>query len=174
MPHSHRDDATNAAAVTHNRPGTYSLRTLFIVTAVIALILGLIVAAQRALEPNRGPVEDRNEWPAPLYKVLAAVGSADLDIEPVRVYRIQSFMDRHYYWKLRGSPELIQLMVSQWGLRPGTSNDVSHFWNRWPDDWETVDRNGRLSWLANYGNKSDNYIVMIDGDVVYVYYYFNF
>ena len=85
-------------------------------------------------------------------------------------------MDRHYYWKLRGSPELIQLMVSQWGLRLGTSSDVSHFWNRWPNDWEVVDRKGRLSWLANYGNKSDNYIyiVMIDGDSVYVYYWFNF
>jgi hypothetical protein len=173
MSHSQRGDATDAPAVTHNRPGTYSLRTLLIVTAVVAAILGLIVAALKTIEQPHGPIGDRDDWPAALHRLLAAADSAKLNVEPVRVYYFRDW-DFHYYWKLRGSPELIKLMVMQWGLRHGTSSDAIHFWRTWPNDWEVVDRNGRWSWLAKYGNKGDNYIVMIGGDVVYVYYYFNF
>jgi hypothetical protein len=154
----------------------YSLRTLFVLTGMMALILGLLVAVRQALVGPRGPVEDRAQWPGPLQHLLVQASEAQINVEPVRVYCIHDFIDRYYFWRMDASPELVALMVSEWGLRPGTQSDVDRFWQCWPSHWETPNGHGPQKCLANWGNKSDNFIVMVDGSsaVVHVYYWWNF
>ena len=95
------------------------------VTGIVALFLGCVVAVRQMFSGGpRGPVEERAEWPQPLQDLLLQASGAQIDIEPVRVYRIQDFTERYYFWRMKASPQLIALMVSEWELRPGTQTDV--------------------------------------------------
>ena len=107
--------------------------------------------------------------------MLVQASDAEINVEPVRVYCVNDFTERSYYWRMDASPQLIALMVSEWGLRPGTQSDLDRFWRQWPSDWETLNK-GRQKCLANSGHKSDNFIVMVDGSrpVVHGYYCFKF
>jgi hypothetical protein len=126
---------------------------------------------------SRGPVEDRAEWPEPLRAVLAKASLAKINVEPVRVFRIVDFTEKMYYWRMRSSPELITLMINEWQLKPGTKDELDRFWRlSWPSEWEVGARHGRETFLGNYQQPSDNFIVIANESepVLYGYYYFNF
>jgi hypothetical protein len=155
----------------------YALWATFVLAGIVVLILGFVVVVLLAFpEGPRGPVEDRAEWPKPLQDLLAKASGCQIDAEPVRIYCIQDFTERYYYWRMNASPQLIALMVSEWKLRPGTQTDVDRFWKRWPSDWETANTQGDQKCLANAGKPSDNFVVIVDGSrpFVYGFYWFNF
>src|SRR4029079_5246062 len=102
----------------------FSLRTLLVLTGIVALMLGAIIGARKIFESPRGPVNDRAEWPQPLQDLLNQASFSQINVEPVQVYCIHDFTERYHYWRLTASPSLTAWMTNAWGLRAGTQTDV--------------------------------------------------
>jgi hypothetical protein len=157
----------------------YCLWTFGALSGFALLILGLgqVALTFWALTgTSRGPVDDRDQWPQPLVKLLAKAASEDIEVEPVTVYLVQDFTEHYYFCRVAASPELVALMSSEWELQPVSQADVDRFRNKWPTEWQEVDFDGPQRCLANKGHKSESYIVIVDEakQVAYVFYYFNF
>jgi len=145
---------------------------------IALLTLGLLfpfLLVQIANNP-RGPIDDRGQWPQPLLELLANAATEDIQVEPVKVFMIQDFLEKYYFCRMAASPELVALISSKWDLKPGSQVDVDRFKSKWPTDWEAGDFSDQERCLANRGHKSDNYIVLVDEakQNAYVFYYFNF
>jgi hypothetical protein len=137
-----------------NPPSKHGCSQYAALAIIVALCLGLaltlgyavmIVMFTRALSAgsSRGSIEDRAEWPEPVRDLLAQASRAQIDVEPVRVYRIVDFTEKFYYWRMRSSPELIALMESEWQLKPGTQAELNAFLRGWPNGWEGGYQAGR-------------------------------
>jgi hypothetical protein len=163
---------------TGQRPFQFKLRSMLILTAMMAAVFGLVASCRNHLPKDpRGPVEDRAEWPISLSQFLADASAAGIDPEPVHVYLARvDWTERYYCWQMPSSPALLALMKQRWPLVPATSNDTTTFWRDMPAAWATRNTTNARSYLAWRRHPSDNLIVMIDGtaNVVYVWYWFNF
>jgi hypothetical protein len=163
------------------RPFQFSLRSMLVLMAGIAIIVALSVAACRKISEfsrgRHGPVKDRTEWDRPLQELLADAAGAEIQVEPVSVYLSHGgFWDYYYVWRMSASPELIALMTQRWGLGPATAGDIARFWQDMPPEWPTANTTSPKRYLAAYHPDADNFIVMIDdtAGLVYVWYWFDF
>jgi hypothetical protein len=72
----------------------FSLRTIFAITAILAVLLAAYMAWDRAerrffhavFVGKTGPVRSREEWPDPLKKIVAEAKEGDLDESTIQVY----------------------------------------------------------------------------------------
>lgn len=154
------------------------LAVLSIIGICFVLFAGLAVLSLLAFSTNgsRGPLEDRTQWPEPIQNLLAKAFREHIDVEPVAMYRTVDFTEKVYCWRMKSSPELIDLMTREWKLKPGTPAEVENFWGEWPHGWENGAKQNGQRLLGNYAKPSDNFIVIASDSqpVVYGYYYFNF
>ena len=145
---------------------------------VILLLLGGAILFSHALSAGdvRELVTDRGSWPQPVRELLAKAAEKHIDAEPVEVFRVREFTEDYYYWRMRSSPELVELMTDEWKLKRGTTADRDAFWERWPAEWKAGERRVGQRFLGSAQGKSDNFIVIASDSepVVYGFYYFNF
>lgn len=156
---------------------------VFIVLCAIVALMAVLAIGHTFLSysspfagRSRVVVEDRTEWPKPLRELLDEAVSAQIDAEPVKVFRLVDFTEEFFYWQMKSSPELIALMINDWKLKPGTKREIEAFWSQWPPELEKRSYESRQKFLGNYQRESDNFIVVVDeaSSVIYGYYYFNF
>ena len=154
----------------------YSLKSMLIATAIVAVLCAMVAAVKRSTPPSYdGPISDRLKWPESLIELLAQASEANIKCEPVRVYLVEN-ISRDYFIRMSGSPESVALMVQEWGLRPSTQSEVAYFDERWPKDWEKVNKRNNLKCLSNAPNTQDSYIVVIDESwqIAHVFYHWRF
>jgi hypothetical protein len=165
------------------RSGPYLLAAFLAIVAiaVVAGALRMWRSTMSSADP-RGPVASRDEWPAPIRRLLEDIHRADLKDEGFEVFRLGFLFDDSYFVRLRASQELMDLLKVKWGLSRIDNGDrlVEDFWARMPSAWradaEAVQPEYYASsgWLA--GDEGDLYVVMYHdaNPRVLVWYYFNF
>ncbi len=82
-----------------------------------------------------GPVTERSEFPMELQEFLEVAGREGIIVEELDVYcQVDGIWDEEYYWKMKASPELIDLAGSLWHLAPSDKSilQVQGSWQRVP------------------------------------------
>ncbi len=123
------------------------VRELLFVIAVLwgAAILPLSYAAyfiySWCVEPfsKEGPVTSPADFPKPLQDLLHEAEQKRIQIEQLEVYCWADFGDQEYYFQMRSSGDLVDLITKRWELSPVKQTHeglVSYFWQRIPPSWE--------------------------------------
>ena len=106
----------------------YSLRTLLIVTTVIALLLGLIVGYLNSMHaffhgfvagPPR-PMNSPEDWPRPLKDLVADAKHANVAVQELEVQCMCQGWEVEYIWRMRLTPGLVDFLRARWKLSAAT------------------------------------------------------
>lgn len=108
---------------TREATSQFKLRTLFVVTTVVAMLLGGCLLWDRAVNQliydfavgKTGPVESRDDWPEVLI-ALTRECPHSIEMDSVRVYCLCNGMDREYAISMEASPEVFDDVIRQWKL----------------------------------------------------------
>jgi hypothetical protein len=172
----------------------FRLRTVFIITAILAVLLSGYIACDRAwrgffdaiLVGKTGPVQSRDDWPEPLKVVLADAHEADLDERAIQVYCLCHGMDLEFVWRMDAAPGLLEHLEQQWKLArvshpnwailKGHSNLSGVATPQW---WSPKDDRETMFFVCPQTlarEKGDRFLVAFDPrrDVIFVHYWFNF
>ena len=171
----------------------FRLRTVFIITAILAVLLSAYSFLERAeqefaraLAGKTGPVNSRDDWPKPLKAILAEWEAGDLNERGIQVFCLCQGFDPEFVWRMDAAPGLLEDLKRRWTLtqvgRPnwpvlkGRSN-ISRIAT--PPWWSPKD-DGQTTFFACSqtlaGEKGDRFLVAFDPrqDVIFVHYWFNF
>lgn len=174
-----------------NRPRfQFRLRTIFICTTILAILLAAYLALDRAADQFLlgyiGPVESRDDWPTPLKAILAEAKEGDLDESAIQVYCLGQVFDPEYVWRMDAASGLLEQLKQRWKLA-----QINH------PNWPVLKGRGNLSGVATppwwspkddgettffvcprtlAGKKGDRFLVAFDGrqNVIFVHCWFNF
>ena len=105
------------------------LVSFFVVYPVCARF-GLAKAARGV-----GPITERSEFPDELQDLLAAAEREGIKIEELDVFcQYRGDLDEEWYWKMKASPELIELATSLWYLSASDKSisQIQGSWQRVP------------------------------------------
>jgi hypothetical protein len=143
----------------------------------------LAVAIRRASTSTLGVlVSSQTEWPEVLRELLEHAVQKHINVDQLQVYCISKGWDDEYYWQMKSSPQLLDLMNARWTLSRVDAKHamVRRFWERLPTNWDSLSQDAdpeffmSASWLA--GEKGNLYLVMHDKarGILVVRYYYNF
>lgn len=170
----------------------YRLRTLFWVTGILAVLLALYVAWDRAMDRffsdllvgETGPVESIDDWPRPLKELADETSLASPS--NIQIHCLCQGFDPEYVWKMPCDDESFAEIESRWRLSviPTPSTSVYRGFSQnsghpTPDWWNPTN----LTNVSYYacpqvlaGGKSDRFQVAYhaETDTLFVHYWFNF
>lgn len=177
------------------KPFQFTLRTLFVVLTVVALLLGLgIWAVDRVMHDffhavmvgKTGPVSSPEDWPKPLKELCDDAERAEWKVSVIQVHCLCQGFDPEYVWRMESTPGLLDYLKQKWELsrvtepmgvvRDGRSRlsgeRVPPWWN--PLESENAEFYVCKRTLAREG--SDRFQVAVDkkGGTIFVHYSFIF
>jgi hypothetical protein len=153
----------------------FRLRTLFVVTFAIAVLLAASVALFRSarVAMGHGPFADRSAWP----RALKAFGETDPRLlHGVRPYGLGDFIDHRSIWQISSDSPLLPHMLANSDLENASfaHPKVRELVDSLPYGWRAFDW-PRCTWYATpgYGSQhmegTDLYLIAIDpktGDAI--------
>ena len=172
----------------------FTLRTLLLLTTVIAAVLGSCIGwcrSQRSqyqayLARMTGPVISRDDWPLPLKEVLEVPEGVELDESAIQVYCLNRGFDPEFVWRMDATPGLLEHLKQQWRLTqvagPGSVmiQRKSRFSGIATPVWWSPKDDGDTMFFVNPNElereKSDRLQVAYDAkqQAIFVWYWFNF
>ncbi len=167
------------------RPFQFSIRSLFGLTFIVALLCSGFVVFRSIISAHWEPVENRSEWPMDLQYLLKDADQKRIKIEQIKVYDLKNrgaFSNVENFWRMESSPGLLDLLTESWDLLPINKNNMwaEKFNAKMPDDWRFPNQSNEVEYFASKrrleGGKSALYVVMNDKThkQIFVWYYFNF
>jgi len=180
-----------AAPQPERRAFQYSLRTLFIVTTVIALLLGLIVWYLNSMHAffhgfvagAPRAIESPEDWPRTLKELVTDAKQANVVVQGLEVQCMCRGWETEYIWRMQVTPGLVAFITARWKLSATTwpSDGVfcgaSHLsGDRTPAWWSPQEGGKTAYFVCNRSRASefgDHFQVGIDEDrqVIFVRYY---
>lgn len=180
--------------MTQGRPRfQFSLRVLFIVTAIAAVLVAGYVVINLAMHSffhailvgNTGPVPSPDDWPDPLKLLVNEPNGIDVDRSTIQVYCLCQGFDPEFIWRMDAAPGLFEHLKERWKLTP---TDYAN----WPGPRGKSSRSGVATppwWSPSVddttffvcsrslaGEKGDRFLVAFDRhrNTLFVHYWLNF
>jgi hypothetical protein len=174
-------------------PFQFRIRTLFIVTTVVGVLLAIFILWNRAMDRffhgifvgETGPVVFREQWPRPLIELIED-SSPSVAIESIKVFCLCQGFDPEYVWRMDGDSEMVSHLVERWRLTQvadpqspvfqGRSHNSGVAVPEWWKPWENSDSVYYLCPATLAGDKSDRFQVVFSESEksIYIHYWFNF
>ncbi len=172
----------------------FSLRTLFVLTAIASFLLAGYVLWNHAMKQffhdvlvgETGPVESCSDWPDPLRALVEKTNGLEIDQSTIRVYCLCQGFDPVYVWRMDVAPGSFEHIRDRWKLTQVTNPN-------WPilegrssisgvatPPWWTPKDDGSTSFFVCpqtlAGEKGDRFLVALDTrrNTIFVHYWFNF
>jgi hypothetical protein len=168
------------------KPFQFTLRSLLIFVFIVAVILSFLMTLKAMFDNlfavHWKPVADRSQWTRDLQDFIKDADQKNVKIEVVKVYNlVGGFWDDENFWLIKYSPELLELMCTNWSLSKTNRNTrwVEEAWGKMPDELKPKESDKielyiSAGWLKLA--ESDRYIVINDitSEHIIVWYYFDF
>ena len=170
----------------------FGLRTLFVVTTIVAVPFAGYVLWNRMMEEalhaflvgKTGPVTSRDDWPGPL-KELINEPEIKLNETTVQVHCLCQGWDPEYVWRMEAGPGVFEHIKNRWKLTATDANwhiykGFSHNSGEPTPAWWSPKQNAQTLFFACPrtlgGNKSDRFLVALDQEhgTIFVHYWYNF
>lgn len=158
---------------------------LFIVCTLLILGYQAVIFVVTAVSWSSGsqpqPLADPAEWPLPLQDLRAAMAADGFDVASLEVYQLDPLPDEKAIVRMPNSDAALEFLTQRWELTPVGSlpPEIERELQRLPDDWQP----GDLKQLQPLESRSvreqsegDLYYVFrsVDGQQIYIRYYFDF
>jgi hypothetical protein len=168
------------------KPFQFTLRSLLILVLIVALILSVLMTLKTMFDNlfavHWEPVTDRSQWRSALQDFLKEADQKEVKIDVIKVYHlVGGFGDDENFWLIKYSPELLELMCTNWSLSKTNQNTrwAEEAWDKMPDELKPKKTNKREFYISAGWLKlaeSDRYIVINDitSERIIVWYYFSF
>lgn len=176
------------------KPFQFSIKSLFIVTTISAVILGAFIFLTQMMEQrfhailvgNIGPVSSFDDYPQPLKDLLNESGDVEIDKSSLQVHCLCQGFDPEYVWQMSAMPGLFEYVSKRWKLSPVDG----HNWNA-PINRSDISGQPTPSWWLPRqksetqffacpqilgSEKGECFQVALDQkqEIIYVYYWLNF
>jgi hypothetical protein len=171
------------------RPFQFSLRSLFVLTFIVALLCSGIAIIRNFYNTHFvaywEPVESSSAWERALQNLIKDANEKQIEIKQLKVFDLKNRPDwwgPENFWQMDSSPELLSLMSESWALSSINKNNkwAKRFLDKMRNDWRSQNPTDDIEYFALAGrlngDKSDLYVVMNDKTHkrIFVWYYFNF
>ena|SRR5664279_1200533 len=173
-----------------DRPFQFQLRTLFILTAVVAVFLAAYAWWDRAMGGFMlgyiGPVENRERWPLPLKTLFDKHGEIPYNESTIQIFCLTSAEFEHV-WRMDAAPGVFEEIERQWALTKTNDPQLyklegyrSHMSGITTPEWWTPNDDGNTSFFVSpqvlVPGRSDHFYVALDKkrNTIFVYYWFDF
>lgn len=173
----------------------FRLRTLFMLTAVVAIIFAGYAMWDRAMHSffhdafvgDTGPITSKEDWPKPLKELAQETDAIGLDVSTIQVHCLCQGFDPEYVWRMHAAPGLMDHLKTRWQLTEVTNPNWqvltkrrSHNSGVPTPSWWSPKKDASTSFFACpqtiAGEKGDRFCIAHDGrnEKIYVHYWFNF
>lgn len=172
----------------------FSLRSLFVVTTLCAILIGSCSYAVRSFDESfgrmlvgeTGPVESIDDWPRPLRELLADAEPSKAESAEIQVYCLCQGFDPEYVWSMPNAPGVFDRLVNRWGLSrvanpkwrvlQGASSLSGVRTPQWWDPSQNPNTEFYECKTSLAREKGDRFCVALDKNrnIVFVHYWFNF
>ncbi|TWT31250.1 hypothetical protein KOR34_46260 [Posidoniimonas corsicana] len=163
----------------------FRVRTLFVVTLLVAIPLVGFVIWDRAMDRlfdglikgEPGYVTTQEDWPRPLSQLLESAQASDVELGEIRVYCVANGLSSEYAWRMEETEGLLELLVKDLSLSDHTPKAEERFraQDHLPDWWDPEERANTRYYAANVGGVGEQFLVFHDprNESIYVHYYDN-
>lgn len=133
----------------------FRLLTLFCLMTLVAVLCGgaLLLPSPTPIDYGTGPVESSSDFPEPLRELLCEAKQRQIEIDSLRVFCVQDYGDKTFFWEMKASAELIALATEKWELVPLKKSHAMYqrFWDYMPKFFAAPPKGNELNFYINKG-----------------------